>query len=42
MDGERNDYSGNSVSMPDSNTVAIGTPYNAGNGLGAGHVRIYL
>ena len=36
-----NDYSGWSVSMPDANTVAIGAPYNAGNGC-AGHVRIYI
>lgn len=36
-----NDYSGYSVSMPDSNTVAIGAPSNADNGAGAGHVRIY-
>jgi hypothetical protein len=35
------DQFGNSVSMPDSNTVAIGGPYNDGNGSGAGHVRVY-
>lgn len=36
-----NDQSGTSVSMPDSNTVAIGAPYNDGNGNNSGHVRIY-
>jgi Secretion system C-terminal sorting domain len=42
IDGEAAyDISGNSVSMPDSNTVAIGAPYNDGNGSFAGHVRIY-
>ena len=42
IDGEAaNNYSGYSVSMPDDNTVAIGAPYNSGNGLAAGHVRIY-
>ena len=42
IDGEAAyDISGNSVSMPDSNTVAIGAPYNDGNGIFAGHVRIY-
>ena len=36
------DYSGNSVSLcSDGNTVAIGAPYNDGNGFNAGHVRIY-
>jgi hypothetical protein len=35
------DWSGYSVSMPDSNTVAIGAIYNDGNGSGSGHVRIY-
>jgi hypothetical protein len=35
------DYSGASVSMPDSNTVAIGAPDNNGTFLGSGHVRIY-
>ncbi|MGB1218966.1 MAG: T9SS type A sorting domain-containing protein [Flavobacteriales bacterium] len=35
------DASGNSLSMPDSNTIAIGANYNDGNGLDAGHVRIY-
>ncbi|MBI3134421.1 MAG: T9SS type A sorting domain-containing protein [Bacteroidetes bacterium] len=42
IDGEAaNDQSGESVSMPDANTVAIGAPGNDGNGLFAGHVRIY-
>lgn len=35
------DQSGNSVYMPDSNTVAIGARYNDGNGNNSGHVRIY-
>ena len=35
------DFLGRSVSMPDANTVAIGAPYNDGNGTDAGHVRIY-
>ncbi|MEY1639533.1 hypothetical protein [Tenuifilum osseticum] len=42
IDGEAaGNWSGYSVSMPDANTVAIGAPYNAGNGTSAGHVRIY-
>jgi hypothetical protein len=42
IDGEASgDFSGNSVSMPDSNTVAIGAISNDGNGIDAGHVRIY-
>lgn len=42
IDGEAaNDNSGGSVSMPDSNTVAIGAIGNKGNGFNAGHVRIY-
>jgi hypothetical protein len=42
IDGEAvNDYSGYSVSMPDSNTVAIGAFENDGNGNNSGHVRIY-
>ena len=36
-----NDFSGCSVSMPDSNTVAIGAFGNDGAGSDAGHVRIY-
>ena len=35
------DNSGWTVSMPDANTVAIGTPFNDGNGRNAGHVRVY-
>jgi|GEM_PF-877140 len=35
------DAFGWSVSMPDPNTVAIGTPYNDGAGTDAGHVRIF-
>ncbi|MBL0015887.1 MAG: T9SS type A sorting domain-containing protein [Bacteroidetes bacterium] len=43
IDGEvAYDYFGNAVSMPDSNTVAIGGPQNDNtNGVDAGHVRIY-
>lgn len=42
IDGEAdNDYSGISVSMADSITIAIGALYNDGGGLDAGHVRIY-
>ncbi len=43
IDGEATvNYSGWSVSMPDSNTVAIGAPKNNNsNGIYAGHVRIY-
>ena len=35
------DYSGWSVSMPDSNTIAIGAYANSGSYPEAGHVRIY-
>jgi hypothetical protein len=42
IDGEAaGDNSGNSVSMPDANTIAIGAPSNDGNGTSAGHVRVY-
>jgi hypothetical protein len=42
IDGEAaNDESGWSVSMADSNTLAIGAPANDGNGLNAGHVRVF-
>ena len=43
IDGEAaGDYSGHSVSLSsDGSTVAIGAPYNNGNGWHAGHVRIY-
>lgn len=35
------DYFGQSISMPDANTIAIGAPQNDGNGSNSGHVRIY-
>jgi hypothetical protein len=42
LDGEAEaDNSGNSVSMPDANTIAIGAEQNDGNGEDAGHVRVY-
>ena len=42
IDGEAaGDSSGQSVSMPDSNTVAIGAAGNDSNGANSGHVRIY-
>ncbi len=42
IDGEAiGDESGKAISMPDSNTVAIGAANNGGNGTNAGHVRIY-
>ncbi|QJP33479.1 hypothetical protein F0365_03170 [Nonlabens sp. Ci31] len=43
IDGEAaGDYSGQSVSLSSDGTiVAIGAPYNDGNGLDSGHVRIY-
>ncbi len=43
IDGEAMyDDSGESVSMSsDGNIVAIGASYNAGNGYGSGHVRVY-
>jgi len=41
IDGDSTDLSGTSVSMPDSNTLAIGAPNNDGNGFNAGHVRIF-
>ena len=34
-------YSRISVSMPDANTIAIGAPFNHGNGNYSGHVRIF-
>ncbi len=36
------DRSGTSVSMPDPNTVAIGSPGNDRNGILSGHVRVFL
>jgi hypothetical protein len=42
IDGEAaGDMSGQSVSMPDANTLAIGAYANDGNGNLAGHVRVY-
>lgn len=42
IDGEAADnYSGSSVGMPDAFTVAIGAPYNDGDSIDAGHVRVY-
>ncbi len=43
IDGEAiGDESGSSVSISsDGNTVAIGSPWNEGNGYRAGHVRVY-
>jgi hypothetical protein len=43
IDGEATyDESGRSVSLSsDGSTVAIGAPYNDGNGSNAGHVRVY-
>lgn len=42
IDGEaESDESGNAVSMPDANTVAIGAVLNDGNGSSSGHVRVY-
>jgi hypothetical protein len=43
IDGEANaDQSGNRVSLSgDGNVVAIGAPFNNGNGTDSGHVRVY-
>ena len=42
IDGEAaGDWSGQSVSMPDANTLAIGADGNDGGGNAAGHVRVY-
>jgi hypothetical protein len=42
IDGEAaGDFFGHAVSMADSNTVAIGSQRNDGNGNNAGHVRVY-
>lgn len=42
LDGEAaNDNSGTAVSMPNTNTIAIGAPGNDGNGSNSGHVRVY-
>lgn len=37
-----NDQAGTSVSMPDPNTVAIGSPGNDRNGGRSGHVRVFI
>ena len=43
IDGEaEDDYSGHSVSLSsDGTTLAVGSPFNDGNGANAGHVRVY-
>ncbi|MFT4879460.1 MAG: hypothetical protein ACJAQ5_002133 [Flavobacteriales bacterium] len=43
IDGEaENDFSGTTVSLStDGSTLAIGAAYNQGNGLNAGHVRVF-
>jgi len=43
IDGEESeDWSGWSVAMSsDGNTLAVGAPYNDGNGIRSGHVRVY-
>jgi hypothetical protein len=42
MNGEAaGDESGTAISMPNANTIAIGAPYNDGNGNNSGHARIY-
>ena len=43
IDGEAaGDYSGRSVSLSSDGTiVAVGAPYNDGNGSNSGHVRVY-
>ncbi|MDC1336839.1 Ig-like domain-containing protein, partial [Flavobacteriaceae bacterium] len=43
IDGDAaGDFSGHSISLSsDGNTLAIGTPYNDGNGTDSGHVKIY-
>ena len=42
LDGEASfDLFGTSVDMPDANTVAVGAPFNDGNGADAGHTRIF-
>lgn len=38
---DEGDWLGNSVSMPDTNHVGAGAPFNSGLGNVAGHVRIY-
>ena len=41
LDGEAAEDQSGTVSMPNATTVAIGAPYNDGNGNNAGHVRIF-
>lgn len=42
IDGEAPlNYCGWSISMPDANTVAIGSPWNSSNGIYSGNVRIF-
>lgn len=41
IDGEAQYDGSGLVSMPDAQTIAIGAPNNDGNGLDAGHVRVY-
>ena len=41
FEGESSFDSAGIVSMPDANTIAIGAPFNDGNGTDAGHVRVY-
>ncbi len=42
IDGEAaGDYSSGSLSMPDTNTIAIGATGNDGNGINSGQVRVY-
>jgi hypothetical protein len=42
MNGEfAGDQFGQSVSMPDANTIAVGAPYNDGSGSDSGHARVY-
>ena len=42
IDGESNsDLSGRAISMPDAQTIAIGAEQNDGNGMAAGHVRVF-
>ena len=36
------DQSGDAISMPDSNTIAIGARYNNGNGTWSGQVRVFF
>ena len=43
IDGEAyGDFSGNAISMPDENTIAIGAQGNGAGGFLAGHARVYI